>query len=204
MNQKLNFDSIAYRRLNLPLLWASFIPSFLLDLYTIKEFFKTSAITLPGGAESYGMWLNAWIFLFLCNQAVFKGIGIYFYFHIRKLRKHSYVLLKPDEVIFFKTEIVMTRREMEGANEGLRLPKDAKKEFLMAFIYHIKQVEKIYRYANGAIEIQGKFQIEIFDEIDLDGTAMDNNMQRTEHRCVIPAYFEEIEIIHQQFKKMIE
>ena len=204
MSQKINFDPIAYRRLNLPLLWLSFIPSFLVDLYLLREILITSFEDLPGGEPAYQMWLAGIIFLLICNQGILKGIGTYYYFHARNLRNHSYVVLKSDEVEFFKTEIIMTRSEMEGANEGLRLPKDAQKEFLMALIYHINRVRKIYRYTNGAIEVQGDFQYEVFDEIKLGDSSTDENMQRTEHRCVIPAYFEEIESVYKKLQVMVE
>jgi len=204
LNQKLNFDPSAYRRLILPLLWLSFIPSFFVDIYLLREIVITSFEDFPGGEPAYQMWLAGIVFLLICNQGVLKGIGIYYYFHIRNLRKRSYVLLKPDEVEFFKTEIVMTRSEMEGANEGLRLPKEAQNEFLMALVYHINRVRKIYRYANGAIEVQGDFQYEVFDETKLGDSSTDDNTQRTEHRCVIPAYFEEIESVYQKLQAMVE
>jgi hypothetical protein len=162
----------------LPLLWLSFIPSFLVDIYFIWQLITTSANTIPGGEPAYQMWLAGIIFLLICNQGVLKGIGRYYYFHIRNLRNRSYVLLKPDEVEFFKTAIVMTRFEMEGANEGLRLPKETQNEFLMALVYHINRVKKIYRYANGAIEVQGDFYYEIFDEIKLGDSSTDDNMHR--------------------------
>jgi hypothetical protein len=204
LNQKLNFNLSAYRRLNLPLLWLSFIPSFLVDIYLLREIVITSFEDFPGDEPAYQMWLVGIVFLFICNQGVLKGIGIYYYFHIQNLRKRSYVLLKPDEVEFFKTEIVMTRSEMEGANEGLRLPKDAQNEFLMALVYHINRVKKIYRYANGAIEVQGDFQYEVFDEIMLGDSSTADNTQKTEHRCVIPGYFEEIETVYQKLQAMVE
>ena len=204
LNQKLNFDPSAYRRLNLPLLWLSFIPSFLVDIYLLREILITSFEDLPGGEPAYQMWLAGIIFLLICNQGILKGIGIYYYFHVRNLGNRSYILLKSDEVEFFKTEIVMTRSEMEGANEGLRLPKETQNDFLLALVHHIKRVRKIYRYANGAIEVKGDFQYKVFDEIKLGDSSTDDNMQRTEHRCVIPAYFEEIENVYQKLQAMVE
>ncbi len=204
LNQKLNFDPSAYRRLNLPLLWLSFIPSFLVDLYFIWQLFTTSANSIPGGEPAYRMWLTGVIFLVFINQALFKGIGFYYYFHIRKLRENSFIILKRGEVVYHDTTMAANRRETIAINEDLVSLPEGKKTFFQTCVHHITRVKKIYRYASGAIEVQGDFECEIMDEIVLKDAFPDTNIKRVTHRCVIPAYFDEIESVYQNLQAMVE
>lgn len=176
----------------LPLwLWIALFPSFLVDgvlIYHLieKVVTKNTFVTLTVNALLVDFFL-----MLLINAVFFKSVPICLLLLQRSLLKQSHVLIKPDEIIYY-------RRLWVGYEFDYG--------FTHFYEYHLSTINKVQERCDGSLVVYGKNPVNCFHE---DGSqAMDfvkNDFQPRElirDRCVIPGVFEEMEKIHLKLEQL--
>ena len=154
------FDPAAYRRLRLPWLLLSLVPSLLLDGLLLRLFL---AGPMDSGLETWAVWREAFAFLALINQALLKGFPIRRYFYIKSLRQKSWVTTGEGKVVHCVVTSFMSRGRLAMAIETT-LPRDGKQEYATFEIFTVLRQDDLKRTRNGSLRITGLVEEEFVNE----------------------------------------
>lgn len=193
MTKKIMLDKSVFFKKPPIWLWIALFPSFLVDgiiIYRLIE--KIMVIDIYVTQTIYAL-LGDFLLMLLINAALLKSAPIFILFLQRSLLKKSYVLIKPDEIIYF-------RRLWVGYEFDYG--------FTHFYEYHLNNIVKIHKRCDGSLVVLGKNQVYCFQE---DGSqAMDfvgNDFKPRKlirNRCVIPGAFEELDKIQLKLEQLKE
>lgn len=179
MIKKLN--SREFRRLRIIPALIMMIPSFIIDIILIYRVITMNPVVLNryGGVD-----IPLILMLFIFNFLILKSEGLCYYFILKYNRKQSYVLIKNEATIYRKRRIV-----------GYETYYNHK-----IFVeYHICDINSLTRKKNGTLVVLGNIKAIFFH---LDGKQILS--EKTVGKCIIPGYFEDMELIYENLNKKLE
>jgi hypothetical protein len=184
MSKKRLLDHRAFLKKPPLWLWISLSPSLLVDGILLFRLFEKIIANSRIVSQSVGSLLVDFLLMLLINALLLKSVPIIIYFVQRSLLKQSYLLIKPDHIVYF-------RRLWVGYEFDYG--------FTHFYEYRLLHVDKIKKRCDGSLVVFGKNPVYCFQE-DCS-QAMDfvgNDFQPRKlirNRCVIPGVFEEMDKI---------
>lgn len=191
------FDAAAYRRIRLPWLLLVLLLSLAVDGILIS-IWQTG---VSPNAKVY--WDIGFSFLCFINLLFVKGVTLYKYLHVKKLRSRSYVRLEKKQVVHYLLRARMSHWQVEAAKET-KFASDGKEEYISADNIFIRQVKNIKRRPNGSILIEGTIESESINEgWEEYSSEYGKAFIKTIKRHTIPAYYEGMDEIFHALKKLM-
>ena len=191
MAKKLLLDHRAFLK-NPPIwLWISLSPSLLVDGILLFRLFEEIIINRHIVSQSVGSLVVDFLLMLLINAVLLKTVPIITFFVQRSLLKQSYLLIKPDQVVYF-------RRLWVGYEFDYG--------FTHFYEYRLLHVDKIKERCDGSLVVFGKNPVYCFQQdrsqaVDFVG----NDFQLRKiirNRCVIPGVFEGMDQIQLKLEQL--
>lgn len=190
------FVAAAYRRIRLPWLLVVLFLSLAVDTILIC-IWRTG---VSPHAKFY--WDIAFAFLCFINLLFVKGLSLYKYLNVKKMRSQSYVRLEKDAVVHYLLRTRMSHWQVEAAKET-RLALDGKAEYISADTVFIRHAKNLKRRSNGSIVIEGTIESESLNEGWEECSSEDGKaFKKMIKQHTIPAYYEEMDEIFQALERL--
>lgn len=190
------FDAAAYRRIRLP--WLLLLLAVSLAIDAILFLFWQSGVSPQ--AKFY--WDIGFAFLCLINLLFVKGVALYKYFHIKKLRARSYVRLDKNTVVHYLLRARLSHWQVETAKET-KFDSNGKDEYISADTIYIRHVKDVKKRPNTSIIIEGTIESEsLYEGWEEYSAEYGKAFIKTLKRHKIPAYYKGMDVIFEALKKI--
>lgn len=178
------FVAAAYRRIRLPWLLLVLFLSLAVDGILIW-IWQTG---VSPNAKFY--WDVGFAFLCFINLLFVKGVMLYKYWQIKKMRLRSYVRLEKDAVVHYLLRERMSHWQVETAKETT-FASHGKEEYVSADTVFIRHVKNLQRRPNGSIVVEGTIERESLNEGWEEYSSEEGIVfKKMIKRHTIPAYYE--------------
>lgn len=147
-------------------------------------------------------WNVGFAFLCIINLLFVKGVTLYKYLQVKKLRTRSYVRLEKNEVVHYLLNSILSHRQVEAAKDT-RFFANGKQEYISADTFYIRHVKNIRRKQDGSIVIDGIIEREsLNDGWEEYSFEYGKAFIKTIARHTIPAYYDDMDEIFQALSSL--
>lgn len=190
MNKTFTLNPTAFRKKWLPLTLLMMTPSFLVDGVLFYRLFQFLPAQLARGKTLPHILWEFFMLLFT-NALLLKSVPLIIYFLLRHLRRFSHVQIKQKEVVYYKRLLVYYDEDFG---------------YTFFHEYHIRRPERLMRQADGAIRVEGDFEVACYDRDgspvgDFHSDQMTGNCKQRK-QCTIPGYFDGMQDIYRKLEQL--